>query len=288
MAFWSSQKLEAKLMMLTDYPDPAMVDCNALTLRVGPEVYVTPGLDQPAPSSHTKELLGPGAPITVPPGQFAFLLTEEVVTIPPEVMGFISVKATYKLKGLVNVSGFHVDPGWTGRLIFTVFNAGPATIHLERGLPVFLLWIADLDEPSAKRKSKPGEPGIPPGIIGNITGVVDSIYALEKRLKAEIKGISDKQQTFRDDVSTLKERQNKVLLYLGIAAVFGGAIVGAGAKVAADRLFPVPAAVVASPGQAAEQRPAPAPGAAPPQAAPSNAPAGSTDEATTPAPGTPQ
>ncbi len=118
------------------------------------------------------------------------------MTIPPEVIGFISVKATYKLKGLVNVSGFHVDPGWTGRLIFTVFNAGPATIHLERGLPVFLLWIADLDEPSAKRKSKPGAPGIPPGIIGNITGVVDSIYALEKRLKAEIKEVSDKQQTF--------------------------------------------------------------------------------------------
>jgi hypothetical protein len=58
MAFWSSQNLEAKLTTLTDHPDPAMVDCNALTLRVGPEVYVTPGLDQPAPSSYTKELLG--------------------------------------------------------------------------------------------------------------------------------------------------------------------------------------------------------------------------------------
>ena len=285
MAFWSSQKLEANLTMLTDHPDPAMVDCNALTLTVGPEIYVTPGLDQPAPSSHTKELLGPGAPITVPPGQFAFLLTEEVVTIPPEVMGFISVKATYKLKGLVNVSGFHVDPGWTGRLIFTVFNAGPATIHLERGLPVFLLWIADLDDASAKRKTKPGESGIPPGVIGNITGVVDSIYALEKRLKAEIKEVSDKQQTFRDDVSALKERQNKVLLYFGVAAVFGGAIVGAGAKVAADRLFPVPAAVATSPGQAAAQAPAAAPGAVPPQGKPLGSPARSTGGEDVPAPG---
>ena len=82
MAFWSSQKLEANLSLLTDHLDPAMVDCNALTLRVGPEVYVTPGLDQPSPLSQTKEMLAPGAPIAVPPGRFAFLLTEEVVTIP--------------------------------------------------------------------------------------------------------------------------------------------------------------------------------------------------------------
>jgi dCTP deaminase len=93
-------------------------------------------------------------------------------------MGFISIKATYKLKGLVNVSGFHVDPGWSGPLIFAVFNAGPAPVHLQRGLPLFLLWIADLDEPSEKRKTKHGPDGIPPTAINNITGVVDSIYAL--------------------------------------------------------------------------------------------------------------
>jgi dCTP deaminase len=275
MAFWSSQKLEANLTRLTDDPVADMVDCNALTLRIGPEVYVTPGLDQPAPLSHTKQLLGPGAPIAVPPGQFAFLLTEEVVTIPPEVMGFISIKATYKLKGLVNVSGFHVDPGWTGRLIFTVFNAGPATIHLERGLPVFLLWIADLDDASVKHKTSAGALGIPPGVIGNITGVVDSIYALEKRMKAEIREVSDKQQKFRDDVSALKERQNKVLLYFGVAAVFGGAIVGAGAKVLADRLFPPPVAAVSAardPAQPSSSGPAPNTNAS--QVAPRGEPAG--------------
>lgn len=237
MAFWSSQKIERNLTRLTDYPDPEMVDCNALTLRVGPEVYVTPGLEKTAPNSHTKELLRPRGPTTVPPGQFAFLLTEEKVTIPAEAMGFISIKATYKLKGLVNVSGFHVDPGWSGRLIFTVFNVGPATIHLERGLPVFLLWIADLDEASEKRKTKVGPEGIPPSIIGNITGVVDSIYALERRMKTDIKEISDKQQALRDELGTVKERQSKILLYFGIIAVFGSAVVGAGAKFATDRLF---------------------------------------------------
>jgi dCTP deaminase len=240
MPFWSSQKIEENIDRITDYPNKEMVDCNALTLRIGPEIYVTPGLEHTAPSSHTKTILADGEPVTIPPGQFAFLLTEETVSIPRDVMGFISVKATYKLKGLVNVSGFHVDPGWSGRLLFTVFNAGPATIHLQRGLPVFLLWVADLTEASEKHKAGVGPDCIPPGVIGNITGVVDSIYALEKRVKADIKDVSDKQDSFKEQVAEIKEGQAKVLLYIGIAAVVGGGVVGAVTKLVADRIFPHP------------------------------------------------
>lgn len=247
MTFWSSQKIEANLARLTDYHEPKMVDCNALTLRVGPEVYVTPGLERPAPSLHTKQRLEPGDSIPIPPGQFAFLLTEEVITIPPEQMGFISIKATYKLRGLVNVSGFHVDPGWSGRPIFTVFNAGPATIQLERGLPVFLLWIADLDEASDKRKTDPAAPNIPPGIINNITGVVDSIYALETRVKEQIKEVADKQEAFRTDVADLKERQTKILIYFGVAAILGSALLTLILKLIADHFFPTPPAQIVSP-----------------------------------------
>ena len=51
-------------------------------------------------------------PFTIPPGQFAFLLTEEVVSVPPDALAFISIRAKTKFRGLVNVSGFHVDPGY--------------------------------------------------------------------------------------------------------------------------------------------------------------------------------
>lgn len=238
MTFWSSQRIETNLRRLTNHADPTMVDCNALTLTIGGEVYITPGLDQSAPSLHTKRQLGPHEPLVIPPGQFAFLLTEETITIPNDVMGFISIKATYKLRGLVNVSGFHVDPGWIGQLIFTVFNAGPATIHLQRGLPVFLLWIADLDASSEKFRTTPPVSGIPPGIISNITGVVDSIYALEKRVKEEVKVVGDKQENFRKEVAELKERQHKILFYFGITSIVATAVLTLGLKLLTDRFFP--------------------------------------------------
>lgn len=245
MTFWSSQKLESKLRTLVGHNDKDMVDCNAVTMRVGGEIYVTPGLEQTAPFSQTKRQLTTSEPIAIPSGQFAFLLTEEVVSIPADVMGFISIKATYKSKGLVNVSGFHVDPGWSGPLIFAVFNAGPATIHLERGMSLFLLWIADLDKTSAKRKVNPGPKGIPPVMINNITGVVDSVYALEKRLKVEIKEVGDKYDLVRDKLAEIAQRQTRILIGLSIAAVLGGAVVGVFTKIAADGLFP---ATIASPG----------------------------------------
>jgi len=226
MSFWSSQTLETRLKELIDTPHKDMVDCNAVTLRVGREIYITPGFEQPDPNSHTKRLLPERAPFAIPPGQFAFLLTEEVVTIPRETMGFISMKATYKLKGLVNVSGFHVDPGWSGPLIFAVFNAGPAPVHLERGLPLFLLWIADLDARSEKYRLKAGPDGIPPLTINNITGVVDSIYALEKRLREDLKKLDDKNIELSDRLHAIDKVHNRILIGFGIAGAILIAAIG--------------------------------------------------------------
>jgi dCTP deaminase len=239
MAFWSSQTLEKKIADLVDPSDPALIDCNAVTLRVGREIYITPGLEQPAPNSHTKRILKDDKePFAIPPGQFAFVLTEETVKIPPEAMGFISMRATFKLKGLVNVSGFHVDPGWNGPLIFAVFNAGPAAVHLQRGLPVFLLWIADLDEASNKRKSAPGGEGIPPMMINNITGVVDSLYALDKRLKEEMKKLSDKDIELGDRIHQIDKLQNRVLLGIGIGGGILLTLIGVATRAAWLSFFP--------------------------------------------------
>jgi len=46
MAFWSSQTLEERIGQLIVPPDPNMIDCNAITLRVGTEIYITPELEQ--------------------------------------------------------------------------------------------------------------------------------------------------------------------------------------------------------------------------------------------------
>ena len=109
------------------------------------------------------------------------------------------MKTTFKWKGLVNVSGFHVDPGWVGPLIFGVFNAGPSPVHLHRGPPLFLIWYADLDEKSQKSKTQPGPGNILAATINNLTGGVNSIHALDKR-------VANEAETRREELNKLSNR----------------------------------------------------------------------------------
>lgn len=115
------------------------VEEAAYALSLGTEAYRTDSKDRKI------EILDEKCrTIEINPGQFTLLMTDEYVCIPKNKLAFISIKAKQKLKGLINVSGFHVDPGFEGKLLFSVYNAGPSTITLESKKPYFLIFFADL------------------------------------------------------------------------------------------------------------------------------------------------
>ena len=119
--------------------DPARIVNCSYELSMGSEAYIT-GRD-----SRTKIEISDLEQINIPPGQFAQLLTRETVEVPNDALGLISIKSGLKSRGLVNVSGFHVDSGYRGRLLFSVYNAGPNNIVLSQGSPAFLIWYSALD-----------------------------------------------------------------------------------------------------------------------------------------------
>ena len=184
MTFWSGETLGERLAELVAPFDPARIDCAAYRLRVGPEIYVSPTDQAKDAQTRSKVALDAGEAFTVPAGQFAFLLTEERVAVPDTALAFISVRATIKFRGLVNVSGFHVDPGYKGRLVFSVFNAGPGPVHLARGDECFLIWYADLDRQTKLAKTGAGFDDIPTKLINPIAGEVQSLAGLSKRMDA--------------------------------------------------------------------------------------------------------
>ena len=114
MSFWSGETLEIRLPGLIEGFSRDQIDCAAYTLRVGSEVFISPSTAVEA-ATKTKLLLKEDEGFAIPPGQFALVLTEESVEVPKSAVAFISMKARIKFKGLVNVSGFHVDPGPAGR-----------------------------------------------------------------------------------------------------------------------------------------------------------------------------
>jgi len=139
MAFWSSETLKRRIIdeSLVEPLDESQIKNARYQLKVGDEVYVT--------SNEVKQTLGEREQFCILPGQFAIILTEESVTVPSDSIAFISMRYGIKLNGLVNVSGFHVDPGFVGKLKFCVYNAGSKSVVLTRGEPAFLIWYCNLD-----------------------------------------------------------------------------------------------------------------------------------------------
>lgn len=106
-------------------------------LKLGNEVFIT-GRNKPLSLKKNEYL-------TIKPGEFALLLTEETINMPSNLMAFIAVRFSYKKKGLLNISGFHVDPCYKGKLIFSVYNAGPNDILMQKGKPVFMIFFCEIN-----------------------------------------------------------------------------------------------------------------------------------------------
>jgi dCTP deaminase len=128
-------------------------------------------------------------------------------------MGFLSIKATTKLQGLVNVSGFHVDPGYKSTLKFAVYNAGPQSIYLDQGQPMFLIWYASLDQVTEDLYTAR------PGSSKNITAEDVKRIAGDVASPAELKKQIDEVKTDYDKRLQSVEQRQTILQWLACALI---------------------------------------------------------------------
>lgn len=178
MAFWSTERFRGRgpSEAIVAPFDPEQVKHGAYELAVGREVSIT------SDDQTTKRELAQGEPIIIPPGQFGLVLSEEIVSVPTNAIGFISIRASIKFQGLVNVSGFHVDPGFIGRLKWSVYNAGSRNIVVSRGDRIFMFWLSDLDCSTAfgYGGQRLGQNEITSTDLGRMQGKVASPAQLQK------------------------------------------------------------------------------------------------------------
>jgi dCTP deaminase len=181
MTFWSSQTLKSRLPVLIKPFNEKHIESAAYELTLGGEVYISPLPDTPSKDRKKVVFKDEKDTISIPPGQFAFLITSEEIAVPNNAIAFISIKFGAKAKGLINVSGFHVDPGYKGNLIFAVYNAGPLNFHIQCGQRLFSIWYANLDGEDSDPRTKSGFNTIPTDLM-NSPDLVSSLPFLVKRL----------------------------------------------------------------------------------------------------------
>ncbi len=194
MCFWSSQTLMSRLPNVIEPFYEDRIQSASYELSLGKEVYISPLPDTPQ-KDRKRICLKERETVAIPPGQFAFLLTSEKVSVPNKAIALISMKFKIKAKGLINVSGFHVEPGYKGHLIFAVYNAGPLNLHVARGQRLFSIWFADLDHDDVHPREKHGFNSIDTELM-NLPDALSSLPFLVKRLddmEKKLEGYSIKQ-----------------------------------------------------------------------------------------------
>lgn len=214
MAFWASElinkRVSAEKLVLPFSED--RIEHGAYELGLGVEVYITssPGAD--------KKRMAAADLAIIPPGQFALIHTEEIVKIPSDAIGLLSIKAGIKLKGLVNISGFHVDPGYEGQLVFSVHNAGANPVRLEVGQPTFLLWFCELTEPTKDiyDGEHKGQSGISAKAVTHIDGEIIGPQKLLQRF-SEFETLTNAKIK---ELEHSSKHQDKVIWgFLGVLAI---------------------------------------------------------------------
>jgi len=183
MSFLNDETIKNRLNDLI--PDPIsrkdgrsdQLQPSSYELRLGKEVFL----------SSEKKLVRLGKnqfEIGIKPGDFAILLAYESVKIPSDLMALISIKTTFKNMGLMNISGFHVDPGFEGKLTFSVYNAGPGEIILRYKEPTFIIFFAKLVEEAGKtfKGEHQGQDQISSRDMNKLTGKPVSTLDLDTRL----------------------------------------------------------------------------------------------------------
>ena len=181
MAFWSDKTLKEKLGgLITPYHDDC-IEGNAYTLSIGGRAYITTDDS----SGHKRNLQVGSNGLVIPSGQFALIETRETVKVPTSAMAFISIRAKIKFQGLINVSGFHVDPGYEGKLVFGVFNAGPKRIYLSQNQDIFLIWYADLTGDNERGRQGRGKAEISADMVNKINSPVTSPQTLNDKFERQ-------------------------------------------------------------------------------------------------------
>ena len=125
------------LMKAGDGKYPDGLESWSYDMRLGHEVFLS--------SEKKVRNLENNEAFFIQAGDFALLTTHEKVHIPLDLVAFITLRFRLALKGLINVSGFHVDPGYHAPIFFSVYNAGPNPVAVRQGDRIFMIVFAHLD-----------------------------------------------------------------------------------------------------------------------------------------------
>lgn len=144
--------------------------------------------------------------VVIDPGEVVYVLTKETVNIPPNMYMNLSANRGMSEFGVLTLGGFAVDPGYSGRLMFGLYNYSSTPFTLIPGKKLVGAVFYQLDDEEAAAIEEMQAPKsikqFPPQLISIIgkyspTGL--------QTLEDSIKIIKEQMETLRQELSKNKD-----------------------------------------------------------------------------------
>ena len=193
--------------------DKEQIQPASYDLRVGPVAAVS--------SSHSKVNVKEKGFLEMTPGDFAIVVSEEVITMDNQHTGRFGLRSKWARKGLIATTGTQIDPGFSGRLNVGLTNLTSKNIALPHLADFLTVEFHKLQEPVKAPYS---------GVYQNQSSL--SNEDLETVLEREVMSLSEMNTILRALSSSVASLEKSVasmrwILGAGIGVLGGGlALIG--------------------------------------------------------------
>ncbi len=179
--------------------DKEQIQPASYDLRVGPVAAVS--------SSHSKVNVKEKGFLEMTPGDFAIVVSEEVITMDNQHTGRFGLRSKWARKGLIATAGPQIDPGFSGRLNVGLTNLSSKNIALPHLADFLTVEFHKLQEPAKVPYS---------GVYQNQSSL--SNEDLETVLEREVMSLSEMNTTLRSlsfSVASLEKSVSSMRWVLG-------------------------------------------------------------------------
>lgn len=165
--------------------------------------------------------------LRVEPGEVVFVLTEERLVLPMDMLVQLSPKRKLSHAGILTLGGFCVDPGYEGRLLVGLFNLSSSPFPIQPGKKLIGATFFRLLDGEVGKFKAPEEPldDFPDELVQvmqhyqpvAMAAVLDSVTKLEGELDTLRREIFSRDEWYKQLKSILDEHQKQLdKLILGL------------------------------------------------------------------------
>ena len=144
------------------------------------------------------------AEMVVEPGEVVFVLTEETLELPVDIMAHLMPKRKLSHEGILVLGGFCVDPLYSGKLLVGLYNFSSSRFMLEPGRKLIAAVFYELEDTEKGVFEKP-ESSVA-DFPGELVRLISSYQPIDlKGLRDDINSLESQISNLRTEITTDKE-----------------------------------------------------------------------------------